>query len=52
MPSLQQSVDDAAERTGFCGVVRVDRSGRTELCAASRLADRAHEISHSSSPTT
>ena len=47
MQSLQESVDDAAERTGFCGVVRVDRSGRTELCTAYGLADRAHAI-----PTT
>jgi CubicO group peptidase (beta-lactamase class C family) len=37
-------VDAAAERSGFSGVVRVDRSGEVELCAAYGLADRAHEI--------
>jgi CubicO group peptidase (beta-lactamase class C family) len=37
-------VDAAAERSGFSGVVRVDRSGDMELCAAYGLADRAHEI--------
>jgi len=37
-------VDAAAERSGFSGVVRVDRSGEPELCAAYGLADRAHEI--------
>jgi CubicO group peptidase (beta-lactamase class C family) len=42
--SLQQAVDEVAERTGFSGVVRVDRAGETELFAAYGLADRAHEI--------
>jgi len=37
-------VDAAAKRSGFSGVVRVDRSGETELCAAYGLADRAHEV--------
>jgi CubicO group peptidase (beta-lactamase class C family) len=37
-------VDAAAERSGFSGVVRVDRSGDMELCAAYGLADRAHEV--------
>ena len=37
-------MDAAAERSGFSGVVRVDRSGDMELCAAYGLADRAHEI--------
>lgn len=44
MQSLQDAVDRAAERTGFSGVVRVDRSGGMELCTAYGLADRAHEI--------
>ena len=44
MQSLQQAVDAAAERTGFHGVVRVDRSGETELCWAYGFADRAHRI--------
>ena len=44
MQSLQDAVDGAAERTGFSGVVRVDRSGETELCAAYGLADRAHGV--------
>jgi CubicO group peptidase (beta-lactamase class C family) len=44
MQSLQDAVDGAAERTGFSGVVRLDRSGETELAAAYGLADRAHEV--------
>jgi CubicO group peptidase (beta-lactamase class C family) len=37
-------VDEVAERTGFSGVVRLDRDGETELCAAYGFADRAHEV--------
>lgn len=44
MQSLLDAVDQAAERSGFSGVVRVDRSGRTELCSAYGFADRAHEV--------
>ena len=44
MESLQVAVDEAAERTGFSGVVRVDRAGETELCSAYGDADRAHGI--------
>ncbi len=44
MQSLQDAVGEVAERTGFSGVVRVDRAGETELCAAYGLADRAHGI--------
>ena len=44
MESLQVAVDEAAERTGFSGVVRVDRSGETELCSAYGFADRAHGV--------
>ncbi len=44
MQSLQDAVAEAAERSGFSGVVRVDRHGDTELCAAHGLADRAHEV--------
>ncbi|WP_341926244.1 serine hydrolase domain-containing protein [Nocardioides psychrotolerans] len=43
---LQASVDEAASRTGFSGVVRVDRAGTTELATAYGLADRAHRIPH------
>lgn len=42
--SLQEAVDEASERTGFSGVVRVDRSGETELARAYGLADRAHRV--------
>ena len=42
MPSLQAAVDEAADRTGFSGVVRVERSYGIELCTAYGLADRAH----------
>jgi len=44
MPALQDAVDEAAARTGFSGVVRVDRSGETELASAYGFADRAHRI--------
>ena len=44
--ALRDAVDAAAERTGFSGVVRVDRSGRTELCAPYGFADRAHRVPH------
>jgi CubicO group peptidase (beta-lactamase class C family) len=42
--SLQDAVDEAAERTGFSGVVRLDRAGETELSAAYGFADRAHGV--------
>src|SRR5690348_15522118 len=41
MESLQDTLDAEAERTGFSGVVRVDRGGETEVAAAYGLADRA-----------
>lgn len=44
MPALQDAVDEAAARTGFSGVVRVDRSDETELASAYGFADRAHRI--------
>ena len=44
MQSLQETVDRAAAEHGFSGVVRVDRHGRTEVCAAYGLADRAFGV--------
>jgi CubicO group peptidase (beta-lactamase class C family) len=44
MRALRDAVDAAAERSGFSGVVRLDRSGEIELSAAYGFADRAHEI--------
>jgi CubicO group peptidase (beta-lactamase class C family) len=44
MQTIQDAVDEAAARTGFSGVVRVDRSGETELASAYGFADRAHRI--------
>jgi CubicO group peptidase (beta-lactamase class C family) len=44
MQALQDAVDEAAARTGFSGVVRVDRSGETEIASAYGFADRAHRI--------
>jgi CubicO group peptidase (beta-lactamase class C family) len=41
---LRDALDEAAERTGFSGVVRLDRAGRTELCTAYGPADRSHGI--------
>ena len=46
MQSLQDAVHEVAERSGFSGVVRVDRAGETELCAAYGFADRAHGVPH------
>jgi CubicO group peptidase (beta-lactamase class C family) len=43
---LEDAVDSVADRTGFSGVVRVDRSGSVELSKAYGLADRSHEISN------
>ena len=42
--SLKDALDDTAERTGFSGVVRIDRSGDTELSAAYGFADRGHGV--------
>ena len=44
MEALQDAVDDVVRRTGFSGVVRVDRAGETEVCAAYGFADRAYQI--------
>lgn len=44
MQSLQEAVDGAAERTGFSGVVRLDRAGKTEFSQAYGVADRSHRI--------
>jgi CubicO group peptidase (beta-lactamase class C family) len=44
MEPLQVMVDAEAERTGFSGVVRIDRAGETELARAYGFADRAHGI--------
>jgi CubicO group peptidase (beta-lactamase class C family) len=46
MPTLEEAVDEAATRSGFSGVVRVDRAGSPELCTAYGLADRAHELAN------
>jgi CubicO group peptidase (beta-lactamase class C family) len=46
MQSLRDAVDEVAEKTGFSGVVRVDREGETELGAAYGFADRAFEVSN------
>ena len=44
MQLLEDAVDSMADRTGFSGVVCVDRSGSIELARAYGLADRGHEI--------
>jgi CubicO group peptidase (beta-lactamase class C family) len=41
---LLDAVDREAERTGFSGVVRLDRSGETEFATVYGFADRAHEV--------
>ncbi len=42
MGSLRAAVDAVAARTAFCGAVRFDRTGETEVCEAYGLADRSH----------
>jgi CubicO group peptidase (beta-lactamase class C family) len=44
MRSLKDAMDETAERIGFSGAVRLDRSSQTELSAAYGFADRAHGI--------
>jgi CubicO group peptidase (beta-lactamase class C family) len=44
MDALREAVDREAERTGFSGAVRVDRSDETVLAAAYGFADRGHAI--------
>jgi len=44
MGSLEATIDAVAEDTGFSGVVRVDRSGISDLEKAYGLADRAYGI--------
>jgi CubicO group peptidase (beta-lactamase class C family) len=44
MRSLQAAVDEAAERSRFSGVVRLDRAGDTEISRAYGAADRSHGI--------
>ena len=46
MQPLDDAVDTTAERTGFSGVVRVDRSGETRCAKAYGLADRAHLVAN------
>jgi CubicO group peptidase (beta-lactamase class C family) len=44
--ALRAAVDQEAERSGFSGVVRLERAGDVELCAAYGYADRAHRIAN------
>ncbi len=44
MDSLKNAVDEATERTGFSGVVRLDHSGETEFSGAYGFADRSHGV--------
>ena len=44
MQSLRETVDREAGRTGFSGVVRVDRDAETQVFEAYGFADRAREI--------
>jgi CubicO group peptidase (beta-lactamase class C family) len=44
MSELSRRVDEAAARTGFAGVVRLERAGAVTLDAAYGLADRRHGI--------
>lgn len=44
MAPLQDALDATADRLGFSGVVRVERSGDLQLAKAYGLADRGHEI--------
>ncbi len=46
MTSLATAIEDEAGRSGFSGVVRLDRAGTTEYAGAFGFADRAHRIPH------
>src|SRR3954451_22972921 len=46
MRSLEDLIDATALAEGFSGVVRVDRSGRTEIARAYGYADRAYELAN------
>ena len=46
MEQFKNALDDVARRTGFSGVVRVDRAGRVELERAYGLADRRHGVAN------
>ena len=46
MQPIGDVVDSIAEKTGFSGVVRVNRSGSIEFAKAYGLADRAHGIAN------
>jgi CubicO group peptidase (beta-lactamase class C family) len=43
---LEDAIDAEAARTGFSGVVRIDRAGRVGLGKAYGFADRAHAITN------
>jgi CubicO group peptidase (beta-lactamase class C family) len=43
-PTIVTAVDEAAVRSGFSGVVRIDRADRVEYLKAFSLADRRHEV--------
>lgn len=43
---MSAELDDLARRTGFTGVMRVDRAGDIEFEQAYGLADRAHDIAN------
>jgi CubicO group peptidase (beta-lactamase class C family) len=47
MSELSRRVDETAARTGFAGVVRLERAGAVALDAAYGLADRSHGIAMS-----
>jgi CubicO group peptidase (beta-lactamase class C family) len=44
MQRLEDALDPVADRTGFSGVLRVDRGDTTDLVKAFGLADRTHDI--------
>jgi CubicO group peptidase (beta-lactamase class C family) len=44
MSELGRRVDETAARTGFAGVVQLERAGAVALDAAYGLADRSHGI--------
>ncbi len=44
MQPLHEALDETAERTGFSGVVRLDRAGDIEFSKAYGLADRSYGI--------
>lgn len=46
MEAFERAIDEVARRTGFSGVVQVERPGAVELARAYGMADRGHAVAN------